>query len=82
MIETPRAIVCTLFEGSYGIGLAALVNSLAAAGYKGKIYVGFRGALPYWAKDVQTRGGRVADSVNGLVTRVYIVDNELAAGQL
>jgi hypothetical protein len=44
------------------MGVAALVNSLAAAGYKGKVYVGFRGPLPAWATDVRRRGGCVYET--------------------
>ena len=48
--------VCTLFEKNFHYGLAALVNSLYNNGYRGAVYVGFRGELPPWAKPVSERG--------------------------
>jgi hypothetical protein len=48
-------VVCTVAEGSYFYGLAALANSLVRAGFEGGVVVGYRGAEPQWVKSLQMR---------------------------
>ena len=42
--------LCTLFEGDYHLGAAALLNSLHRSGFDGIFVCGYRGPLPSWAK--------------------------------
>ncbi|MGC4072106.1 MAG: hypothetical protein QM760_06235 [Nibricoccus sp.] len=42
--------ICTLFEGNYHIGAAALINSLHASGFRGRFLCGLRGPFPPWAE--------------------------------
>lgn len=45
-----KTIICTLFEGHYHYGAAALINSLHKYGFEGEFFIGYRGELPFWAE--------------------------------
>lgn len=50
------SVVTTLFEaGPYEEGAAALLNSLVAAGFEGRVYCGIRGAVPKWLAPEEVR---------------------------
>src|SRR6187402_3459082 len=45
--------ICTLYEGHYHHGVAALSNSLYNSGFRGSVYIGYRGKLPGWSKEAK-----------------------------
>jgi len=48
-------VICSLCEGDYHFGVAALVNSVVRRGFCGLFWIGIRGALPLWTADLRRR---------------------------
>jgi hypothetical protein len=71
--------LCTLFEGNYHFGVAALSNSLIAGGYTGTLWVGYRGALPAWIVDSPSfdRATGTLQVADGLQLRMIELDTPL-----
>lgn len=62
-------VIFTLYEKRYHCGVAALINSASLAGYRGRVVVGYRDALPPWAP-----AGRVVQVPPGLeITFIHTV---------
>lgn len=53
MSYMPQTAFCTLCEGDYHLGVAALLNSLVASGFKGVFVIGWRGARPPWIETLE-----------------------------
>jgi hypothetical protein len=63
--RSTTSVVCTLCEGDYHLGAAALLNSLVAGGFSGVFVIGWRGAPPPWHQTLElaSPGSRVVQGV-------------------
>lgn len=72
-----RSVICTLFEGHYHYGVAALANSLYHHGFRGELWAGYRGHLPDWATAMaQADGTHRFEAADGLALRFIKVETK------
>src|SRR5450432_313132 len=76
-----NSAVCTLFEKHYHYGVAGLVNSLYNHGYRGEIYAGYQGSLPFWAVNAKEnlllgKGIRSLEITTGLNINFILLDTK------
>ena len=64
--------ICTLFEGDYHYGVGVLANSLYGNGYRGDVWVGYRGNLPAWVTPLTQQDGYQALKVNDQLSLNFI----------
>ncbi len=65
MSDESKAAFCTLCEGDYHLGAAALLNSLVSCGFSGVFVIGWRGAPPPWIETLAQdgQGNRIVGGV-------------------
>ena len=74
--------ICTLFEGNYHWGVAALSNSLYKRGFRGSVYVGYRGKLPAWTDaakpttSFEWEGSKTLEPADGLKLHFLPLDTK------
>ncbi|MDQ8190595.1 hypothetical protein [Roseibacillus persicicus] len=74
--------VCTLFEGHYHYGVAALTTSLHVQGFRGEVFAGYRGDLPHWASSAKLNnesdweGCRTIETLSGVKLHFIPVETQ------
>jgi hypothetical protein len=78
-IEHEEIVVC-VFDGHYNLGAAALINSLVKADFKGLIYIGYRGMLPTWVKQLKFIGNNHFYVTENILIHFKQVDTDMQLG--
>jgi hypothetical protein len=73
-------VICTLYEGDFQLGVAALINSIVRGGFRGLFWIGNRGDLPPWTTQLTCREDglfQIGDALLGFET----IDSQRHFGQ-
>lgn len=76
-LPSAEQVVCTLFEGHYHLGVAALLNSMLNGGFSGHFWAGHRGPLPPWTAQLREIGENLFELPNGARLRFEQVNGAM-----
>jgi len=74
--------ICTFIEDHYHFGVAGLANSVYKRGFRGSMFVGYRGKLPEWASPlkentlIEWNGSRTREVLEGMQIHFLPIDTE------
>ncbi len=68
----PTITICTLWEKDFHKGVGTLINSLVRVGFRGKVWVGYRGDLPSWSAGGVASGDRYTVSAGNCVEVIFV----------
>ena len=79
--STELSVCLTLYEGDYEWGVGALANSLFKCGFRGTLFVGYRGSLPRWLPN-DAHDTRRWDIQDGFRLSFFELPNDIGIHQL
>jgi hypothetical protein len=65
-------VVCALWEKDFHKGVGTLINSLVRVGYRGSVWVGYRGELPSWSIGGTTQSECYTIAAGSCVNVVFV----------
>lgn len=75
--DAHEEIIVCLYDGEYHLGLAALINSLVTAKYKGLINTAYRGVLPPWISQLKYVDNNYYQITDDMVINFELVNTHM-----